>query len=276
MGVSIWEGSKAQALIDAIANNNKIDKRQGTANAGKALIVGNDGLVGLGSMGMSDEAKTALLNCFKNVAWINDNGQTYYDELERTLYGEPKTEPALLSWNYKMGGTPYDAGFLYRGSSGIQTTKPNELIEVMTDDGLKITHDGSSNNNVGYLVPAEMVNIPKYELEVDVIIKSLSTYGTWYGFGFYLKILGGTYMMFNDNGVCIRGNVVSSFKPSLNVPHTIRIAEGWLYCDNTAIVKVDSGQISSNPWEGLVLTKGSEQIIRRIEFKREGYNNYDI
>lgn len=36
--------------------------------------------------GLSDEAKQALLACFENVAWINANGQTFYDSLEAALY----------------------------------------------------------------------------------------------------------------------------------------------------------------------------------------------
>ena len=38
--------------------------------------------------GLSDEAKEALLACFRNVAWINDQGQTYYDALEEALSAE--------------------------------------------------------------------------------------------------------------------------------------------------------------------------------------------
>lgn len=34
----------------------------------------------------SDDFKTALLNCFENVAWINENGQIYYDALYDSLY----------------------------------------------------------------------------------------------------------------------------------------------------------------------------------------------
>lgn len=36
--------------------------------------------------GLSDDAKEALLACFRNVAWINDQGQTYYDALYDALY----------------------------------------------------------------------------------------------------------------------------------------------------------------------------------------------
>lgn len=39
-----------------------------------------------GALGLSDDVKEALLDCFAHVAWINDQGQTYYDALEDALY----------------------------------------------------------------------------------------------------------------------------------------------------------------------------------------------
>ena len=39
-----------------------------------------------GGTGLSDEAKQALLACFQNVAWIDDDGSDYYDALESALY----------------------------------------------------------------------------------------------------------------------------------------------------------------------------------------------
>ena len=35
---------------------------------------------------LSENFKVALLNCFENVAWVNQNGQSYYDELYNALY----------------------------------------------------------------------------------------------------------------------------------------------------------------------------------------------
>lgn len=63
MGVSIWEGSKAQALIDAIGQSQNM-------------------------LNLSDEAKRALLNCFMHVEWANDQGETYYNALQEALYSE--------------------------------------------------------------------------------------------------------------------------------------------------------------------------------------------
>lgn len=34
----------------------------------------------------TEEIKTALMACFENVAWVNENGQTYYDALYAALY----------------------------------------------------------------------------------------------------------------------------------------------------------------------------------------------
>ena len=41
--------------------------------------------VGGSGGGLSDEAKQALLACFQNVAWIDEDGQDYYDALETAL-----------------------------------------------------------------------------------------------------------------------------------------------------------------------------------------------
>ena len=50
----------------------------------EALSQGGGG----GEAVLSEGFKTALLNCFENVAWINQNGQNYYDALYNALYEE--------------------------------------------------------------------------------------------------------------------------------------------------------------------------------------------
>lgn len=54
---------------------------------------------------ISDDIKVALLNCFKNVAWINNDGQNYYDVLESALnYG---LELISISAIYTQSGDVY-------------------------------------------------------------------------------------------------------------------------------------------------------------------------
>lgn len=53
-----------------------------TADGTKKMQVNNL----LRAAGLSDEAKTALLDCFAHVAWVDEHGQDYYDALEDALY----------------------------------------------------------------------------------------------------------------------------------------------------------------------------------------------
>lgn len=41
---------------------------------------------GVNGSGLTDEAKEALLACFAHVAWIDENGQSYYDALREEIY----------------------------------------------------------------------------------------------------------------------------------------------------------------------------------------------
>lgn len=47
--------------------------------------------------GLSYEAKQALMNCFENVAWINNDGQDYYDALYAALFGTTPVTPTVES-----------------------------------------------------------------------------------------------------------------------------------------------------------------------------------
>lgn len=51
---------------------------------------------GAGS-GLSNEAKQALMDCFENVAWANDDGQDYYNALYDALFGTTPVTPTLVS-----------------------------------------------------------------------------------------------------------------------------------------------------------------------------------
>lgn len=63
-----------------------------------------------GGVGIPAYVKEALLNCFENVAWINDDGQDYYDALEAALY--PPVNLVSISAVYTQSGTVYDTDTL--------------------------------------------------------------------------------------------------------------------------------------------------------------------
>lgn len=49
--------------------------------------------------GLSDNAKIALLNCFAHVAWVDEHGQEYYDELEDALYETSRVVSIAATFN---------------------------------------------------------------------------------------------------------------------------------------------------------------------------------
>ena len=76
---------------DTVARTDKVDIQQSISDAGKVLVVGLDGLLTPTEVndGLSDEAKRALLACFRHVCWI-DNDEDYYTALAEALDVEPE------------------------------------------------------------------------------------------------------------------------------------------------------------------------------------------
>lgn len=76
--------------------------------------------------GLTDEAKEALLACFQNVAWINDEGQTFYDDLYAALYPDTPEPP-----------TPPSSDVLYKLLTPFVSTENNNIdTGVEYEDGV--------------------------------------------------------------------------------------------------------------------------------------------
>lgn len=65
-----------------------------------SIVAAINELVASQNSGLTDSIKTALLNCFQHVAWIDENGQTYYDALYDALY--EVTAIALNTYSISM------------------------------------------------------------------------------------------------------------------------------------------------------------------------------
>ena len=101
--------------------------------------------------GLSDEAKQALLTCFENVAWINDQGQDYVDALEAALY--PPANLVSISAVYTQSGTVYDTDTLDSLKSDLVVTAhyDDSTTEVVTTYTLSGTlTEGTSTITVSY------------------------------------------------------------------------------------------------------------------------------
>ena len=84
-----------------------------TGNDVTAFEVGSE-LVRLGNgasgSGLTEDVKVALLACFEKVAWIDEDGQDYYDALYNALY--PPADLVSISAVYTQSGTVYNTDTL--------------------------------------------------------------------------------------------------------------------------------------------------------------------
>lgn len=186
MGVSIWEGSKAQGLIDAINNANKVDREQGIANAGKSLVVGSDGLVTPANVGITDSIKSALMLCFENVAWESTDGSDYIEALRSALYEQT---PVVEDWTWKYEAS---SGELLSNFEGIsEATIPTGASETLVDGILRLTQQAIGTGVLSRFSLSNTTNT-KAKLSAKVKFRSIpvamSHTATW----FRLQLSDGT------------------------------------------------------------------------------------
>lgn len=102
--------------------------------------------------GMSEEFKQALLNCFANVAWINDDGQTYYDALYDAMY--PPVDVLSISAVFTQGeAVIYETDSLdtLRQYLVVTATTTDSTTQTVTDYTLSGTlTEGTSTITVLY------------------------------------------------------------------------------------------------------------------------------
>lgn len=139
---------EAQATATAQALAGKVAVLQGSGNAGKALVVGADGNVTTGEAGVSNEVASALLACFRNVAWLSGDGSTYYDALAAALnqgrvwqrvYTDTDLDSSLKGYPEIVNGeitvTTVNAGHLRRRIVGVADGE-KQYVDKTTLDGL--------------------------------------------------------------------------------------------------------------------------------------------
>lgn len=101
--------------------------------------------------GISDEVKEALLDCFQHVAWIDDQGQTYYDALEHALY--PRELISISAVFDAQGATIYTDDSLdsLKQYLTVTATYDDSSTAVITDYTLSGTLvEGTSSITVTY------------------------------------------------------------------------------------------------------------------------------
>lgn len=101
---------------------------------------------------LSDDIKQVLLSCFENVAWVNENGQDYYNALEFALY--PPDNITSISALFNQGQiVVYDTDSLdvLRPMLIVTAYHVDETSEIVTDYTLSgVLTVGTSTITIAY------------------------------------------------------------------------------------------------------------------------------
>ena len=92
--------------------------------------------------GMPEGAKAALLACFEHVAWVDGNGQLYYDALERALNTGESGIPLGALTTFQIGTSYFDRNNGYTtGSNDKRATCNISTINFNAGDTIKLSSD---------------------------------------------------------------------------------------------------------------------------------------
>jgi len=125
VGDELSDLKSAINVLEPTASASDVGKflRAKTVTNGK--VTEYDFAVGSGGV-LSANVKSALLACFEKVAWIDENGQDYYDALEAALY-----PPAGLNYiiaDYTQTGHVYD-------TDSLNSLKNDLVVTAYYEDG---------------------------------------------------------------------------------------------------------------------------------------------
>lgn len=116
----------------------------------------------------SDNFKTALLNCFENVAWINENGQIYYDALYDSLY----PDNTWLITNILTGcTTSNNATSILKNNSYVATIT---ATEAYTLDGATVSILMGGNDVTNLYYSSGSINIPNVTGDLVITVTATS------------------------------------------------------------------------------------------------------
>ena len=112
---------------------------------------------GGGGSGLTDDVKTALLNCFAHVAWVDADGQDYYDALESALNSGDLSVSLMLS-QVSSSNTATTVGYGESYTTTLTASTGYTLNTVsVTMGGVDITSTSYSSGTVS--IPSVTGNI---------------------------------------------------------------------------------------------------------------------
>lgn len=144
-----------------------------------------------GMDGISEDVKVALLNCFEHVAWIDADGQDYYDALEAALY-PPKTLVSISAVFTQGSAVIYDTDSLNTLKQYLVVTAHFDDLSSQTITGYSLSGTltvGTSTITVSYDGKTTTFNVTVTEAPTVIVRGTLGFDGT----NDCLKVSDGVY-----------------------------------------------------------------------------------
>lgn len=148
--------------------------------------------------GISDDVKEALLACFENVAWIGQDGQTYYDALYTALYAQSPVTRIIAVNNEAYGkNLALDGNYYAKINDGLTARcrfdpirNKGSIVNVVDATKYSVAiYDLQNNELVDYEVKPEQTIITQqgYLMSTDVApsyVKSVEATGNYFACAF--------------------------------------------------------------------------------------------
>ena len=218
------------------------------------------------SEGLTDETKQALLQLASKVAYIDDDGQDYYQDLYDALYPQNVTS---ISCVYTQSGTVYDTDSLNSlksdlvvtaqfsdGTTHTITTYSLSGSLIVGTSTITVSYNGKTTTFTVavtltplYAFPDRVVTETDYTLETDKsghikinIINDISYSGDTIGYG--VNIYGGKIGALNDPNINIK-NQPKTFTIPSNTPCIFALTN----IDNPELNEVQANLYKANDTE---------------------------
>lgn len=161
--------NESQSLTDAQkqtarGNIGAVAIKQDVAQAGKVLVVGQDGNVTTGDAALSDALKAALIQLAEKIVYVDANGQQYYNALYEALYNTPAPTPGDYDYKFNIGEEIIlgQIGYEYKQETGAYYV-PLEY-RIIPDTPYRVvypTFDFAYEADIRYVVRVKATFAPK-------------------------------------------------------------------------------------------------------------------
>lgn len=266
MSYKLYDDTDIQDIADAIREKN------GSQDTYKVRQM-SDAIRAISS-GLSDEIKQALLDCFQKVAWIDDQGQDYYDALYDALY--PPADLSSISCVYTQSGTVYDTDSLDSLKSDLVVTAhySDQSTQTVTTYTLSGTlAEGTSTITVMYGGKSTTFDVTVSAVPADLIysepitmVKSGGSTGAWdtaTETGYIYSVGASSYPSFILNGLLFKYSEVNN--KTLHLKCDLTISGGTSSTTGSGAIVAIGLYTKVNPTDNSTQRKANTSIFTKLE-----------